>query len=107
MPVFSQQVKEVKKRGKRGIPQEVIDEYMKYIEDLKKENTGRLEFGKAENINLARKSLKEAGIQLKRQVKIRKPKGEANVLVFERVARKKRAVARKAAQTKSTKSKSR
>lgn len=105
MPVFSQQEKEVKKRGKRGIPQEVVDEYKKYIDDLKKGNTGRLEFGKTENVNLARKALKEAGIQLKRQVKIRKPKGEANVLVFERVARKKRAVARKVAPTKTAKTK--
>lgn len=105
MPVFSQHPKEVKKVGRKGIAQEVVDEYKPYVQELEKGSIGRLEFKKDENINLARKALKEAGIQLKKQVKIRKPRGEDNILLFERATRKRRAAVQKVAPKKEAKPK--
>ena len=55
MPKFSQEPIEVKKPGRpAGIPQEVIDEYKGYIEQIEKGNRGILEFKNGENINQGR-----------------------------------------------------
>lgn len=107
MPVFSQQPKETKKPGRPGIPQEIVDEYKQYVQELEKGSIGRLEFKQDEDITQARKALKEAGIQLKKQVKIRKPRGEDGVLLFERAARKRRAAAQKTAPRKESKPRAR
>ena len=89
MPKFSQEPIEVKKPGRpAGIPQEVIDEYKGYIEQIEKGNRGTLEFKNDENINQARKALVQAGEESKNYVKVRKPRGSENVLQFERITRK-------------------
>jgi len=89
MPKFKQQPIEVKKPGRpKGIPQEVIDEYKPFIEQLEKGNEGTLEFGKNENITQGRKALVEAGIQLKKYVKVRKPRGADNILTFQQITKK-------------------
>ena len=89
MPKFTQQKIEEKKPGKpKGIPQEVIDEYKPYIEQLEKGNEGTLEFTKSENITQGRKALIEAGIQLKKYLKVRKPRGADNILNFQIITKK-------------------
>ena len=89
MPVFKQQSIEKKKPGRpAGIPQEVVDEYKQYIEQLEKGSEGILEFKKDENINQARKALQQAGEELKKYVKVRKQRGSDNALKFQQITRK-------------------
>lgn len=96
MPVFKQAKIEVKKPGRpAGIPQEVVDEYKEYITKLEKGSRGILEFKKDENINQARKALRQAGVELKRYVRVRKPRGSNNVLQFERITGKEWTAAQK------------
>ena len=98
MPKFSQEPIEVKKPGRpAGIPQEVIDEYKGYIEQIEKGNRGTLEFKNDENINQARKALVQAGEESKNYVKVRKPRGAENVLQFERITRKEYVAAKQSA----------
>ena len=90
MPIFSQEKKESKKRGRvaKGIPQEIINEYKEFISKLEKKSVGTLSFKKGENINLARKALIQASVELKKYVRVRKPRGTASVLSFEHISRK-------------------
>ena len=88
MPKFSQEKIPLKQPKQRGIPQEVIDEYKPFIEQLEKGNEGTLEFGKDENIAQGRKALVEAGVQLKKYVKVQKPRGKDNILKFRQITRK-------------------
>ena len=88
MPKFSQKPIEVKKPGKpKGIPQALVDEYKLFVDGLDKGNIGTLEFKKDENINLARKALVQAGEELKKYVRVRKPRGQESVLEFQRITR--------------------
>ena len=106
MPIFKVQPKETKEkkaRKKAGIPQEVIDEYKGYIEQLGKNTVGILEFKKDENITLGRKALNQAGEESKKYVKVRKPRGEENVLQVERITRKEWADAKSKAQARGAK----
>lgn len=104
MPVFRQEAIEVKKPGRpAGIPQEIVDEYKGYIGQLEKGNRGTLEFKKDENINQARKALLQAGVEMKRYVRVRKPRGSANVLQFERISAKQWGAARKMAKARGEK----
>jgi hypothetical protein len=106
MPVFKQEKIEVKKPGRPGgIPQEMVDEYKEYITQLAKGNRGTLEFKKDENVNQARKALLQAGVELKRYVRARKPRGGANVLHFERISAKEWGAARKSAKARGAKMK--
>ena len=94
MPKFSQEpiTKAVKVSG---IPQETVDGYKKFIEQLEKGNVGKLEFDKGEDIALGRRALQEASIQLKKYVKARKVRGSDNVLAFERISKREFDEARK------------
>ena len=106
MPIFRvepKKTKEKKERKKAAIPQEVIDEYKGYIEQLGKNTVGILEFKKDENINLGRKALQQAGEESKKYVKVRKPRGSANVLQVERITRKEWADAKSKAQERGAK----
>ena len=104
MPAFKQQPIEVKKPGRpAGLPQEVVDEYKQYIEQLKKGNEGILEFEKDEDIGVARRALKQAGEELKRYVKVRKEKGSDNVLKFQQITRKEWAAAQEKAKARGAK----
>ena len=87
MPKFIQESLE-KKAAPKALPQEVIDEYKQYIEQLEKGNAGILEFGKDENMAVARKALQEAGVQSKKYVKVQKVRGEDNKLKFWLIAKK-------------------
>jgi hypothetical protein len=88
MPKFTQQQIEKKTAKPKGIPEEVIAEYKKFIEALEKGNEGRLEFKEGENIAQARKALVEAGNQTKKYVRVRKPRGADNVLTFVQISKK-------------------
>lgn len=108
MPVFHQEKIAVKKPGRRGrakavIPQEVIEEYKAYIQQLEKGSRGELEFKKDENINQGRKALLQAGVALKRYVRVRKPRGSTNVLQFEKISAKEWGAAKKAAKARGEK----
>ena len=104
MPVFTQQKKEVKKPGRpAGIPQDIVDEHKEYIGKLGKGSIGVLAFKKDENINQSRKALQQAGVELKKYVKVRKPRGSANVLQFERITAKEWTAAQKAAKARGEK----
>ena len=103
MPIFKIIPKEKKVAKKAGIPQEVIDEYKGYIEQLDTKSTGVLEFKKDENITLGRKALNQAGEESKKYVKVRKPRGEENVLQVERITRKEWADAKSKAQARGAK----
>ena len=87
MPKFTKQKKE-KKQPRGVIPQEVIDEYKGFIEQTDKEDVGTLEFEEGEDIKLGRKALVEAGVQSRKYVKVRKPRGAENSLLFERITKK-------------------
>ena len=94
MPKFTQaaipkKVKAKKKKAaKKGIAQDVVDSYKPFVEQLEKNSIGTLTFGAGENIALGRKALVEAGIQLKKYIKVRKPRGGANILQIERITAK-------------------
>ena len=104
MPVFKQEKIEVKKPGRlAGIPQEVVNESKEYISKLEKGSRGILEFKKGENINQARKALLQAGVELKKYVRVRKPRGSANVLQFERITAKQWGASRKVAKERGAK----
>jgi hypothetical protein len=104
MPIFKVIPKEEKKAAKKaGIPQEVIDEYKGYIEQLDNKTVGILEFKKDENIALGRKALQQAGEESKKYVKVRRPRGEANVLQVERITRKEWVEAKKMAKARGAK----
>ena len=107
MPVFRQQRVEKKEPGKpAGIPQEVIDEYKSYIDQLEKGSQGILTFNQGENIALARRALQQAGEESKKYVKVRKPRGEANVLQFQRITKTEWMAAKKMARDRVAKRKS-
>ena len=88
MPKFKQEPIPTKQPRQKGIPQEVIDEYKPFIEELEKGNVGTLEFGKSENIAQGRKALVEAGIQSKKFIKVRKPRGQDSILTFQQITKK-------------------
>jgi hypothetical protein len=89
MPKFSQSKIEEKKPGRKpAIPQELIDEYKPFIEQLEKGNQGRLEFSAKEDINKSRKALILAGVEIKKYVKARKERGSDNVLLFQVISKK-------------------
>lgn len=101
MPQFKVIAKEVKKAGRKSaISQELIDSYKPYIEKLSRKEVGVLEFGKNEKINIGRKALLAAAEELKKYIKVRKPRGATNVLQFERItaaqAKKKGRISKKA-----------
>ena len=87
MPKFTQESL-YKKAVPKALPQEVIDEYKQYIEQLEKGNAGIVEFGKDENVAVGRKALQEAGIQSKKYVKVQKVRGEDNKLKFWLITKK-------------------
>ena len=88
MPIFRVQSKERKTARQIEIPRELIDEYKGYIEQLEKNTVGILEFGKEENIILGRKALLQAGEEAKKYVKVRKSRGQDDILLVERITRK-------------------
>ena len=88
MPKFTKEKKPEKAGRTPAIPQEMIDEYKGFIEQTDKEEVGTLEFDEGEDIKLGRKALVEAGIQLRKYVKVRKPRGAENSLLFERITKK-------------------
>lgn len=86
MPQFKVIAKEVKKAGRKSaISQELIDSYKPFIEKLGRKEVGILEFGKNEKISIGRKALLAAAEELKKFIKVRKPRGTGNVLQFERI----------------------
>ena len=88
MPKFSQQKIEEKQAKSKGIPNEVIEQYMKFVDQLEKGNEGKLEFEEDENIAQARKALVEAGIHCKKYLKVRKPRGEKDILTYVQISKK-------------------
>ena len=88
MPKFTQESLEQKAVKAAAIPLQMIDEYRQYIEQLEKGNAGILEFGKDENMALARKALQEAGVQSKKYVKVQKVRGQDNKLKFWLITKK-------------------
>lgn len=94
MPKFTQEPIQKAVKAK-GIPQDVIDGYKKFVEGLEKGNVGKLEFGEDEDIKLGRKALLEAGIQLKKYARVMKVRGSDNVLRFVRITKQEFDEARK------------
>lgn len=88
MPKFSQAPIPTKAPRQKGLAQEVIDEYKPFAEQLEKGSEGTLTFTKEENSNQGRKALIEAGLQLKKYIKVRKLRGQDNVLTFVLVTKK-------------------
>jgi nicotinamide mononucleotide adenylyltransferase len=107
MPVFTQQPIEIKQNKPKGIPQETIDEYTEYIGKVRKGNEGLFEFGEDENINVARRALKEAGIQSKKYIRVAKVRGKDNVLKFVRISKEEFDTAQEAAAARGAKLKGR
>jgi hypothetical protein len=103
MPIFKVQSKEKKVARKIEIPQELIDEYKGYIDQLDRNTVGTLEFDKGENIALGRKALQQAGEESKKYVKVRKARGQDAVLQVERITRKEWVEAKKRAKERGAK----
>ena len=100
VPIFTSKPKETKKEGSAaGVAQETIEKYRPFIEELDKNHIGRLELEKDyESLMTVRKALLAAGEQVRRYVKVRKARGEPNVLELERLTRKEYMEGRKATQ---------
>ena len=88
MPKFEQRVIEIKTPTAKALPQELVDEYVGYIEKLEKGNEGLLEFIEGENVAVGRKALLAAGVQSKKYVKVSKVRGVDNVLKFVQMSKK-------------------
>jgi hypothetical protein len=88
MPKFTQSKIEETQAKPKGIPNEVIEQYMEYVKALEKNNEGKLEFEEGENIAQARKALVEAGLHCKKYIKVRKPRGADNILTFVLITKK-------------------
>lgn len=86
MPEFKQ-IPVEQQKAQKGISQEIVDEYKRYIQDLNKGHVGLLEFGKTEDIELARKALEQAGEELRNYVRIRRRRGE-RILQFQRITQR-------------------
>lgn len=87
MPIFTQQKKESKKRGPKAapkIPQELINQAKEYIGQLNRSSIGTLEFKKGENVNLGRKALLQAAVELKKYLRVKRARG-SDILTFERI----------------------
>jgi hypothetical protein len=106
MPKFSQELNQTEAPKKKGLDQAVVDQFKPYIEKLEKNHTGRLEFGKTENIAVGRKALDQAGVELKKYIKVRKPRGSDNVLEFQRITRKEYVASKASAKARGAKLKS-
>ena len=87
MPKFRQIAIAEQKAKQSGVSRQIVDEYKKYVEELKKGNIGILEFTKTENIDLARKALDQAAEELGKHLRIRRKRGE-NALQFQLLTRK-------------------
>ena len=87
MPRFKQIPADQQQSTRGAVPQELVDEYKQYVEQLEKGNVGLLEFNKTENIDQARKALEEAAEQLRKYVKIRRKRGE-NALQFQQITQR-------------------
>ncbi|NKB68655.1 MAG: hypothetical protein GKR89_16450 [Candidatus Latescibacteria bacterium] len=86
MPKFSKE-KKPEKAQKNSISQALVDDYKEYVGEIGKGEIGRLEFAADENMAGGRKALVEAGVQLRRWVKVRKPRDADNVLLVERITK--------------------
>ena len=95
MPVLSQQPIQKAVKKAKGIAAEVVEEYKKHIKELKKGHEGVLHFDVSENIQQGKRALVEAGVALKKFVKVRAVRGEKNVLKFIKVTKKEFEQARK------------
>jgi hypothetical protein len=84
MPIFTQFP--AKDASKRAVPQETIDEYKKFIEDLKEGNVGQLEFPEGEDTKLGKRALQEAGNQLGMHIKVSSARGQKNIVRFKRLS---------------------
>jgi len=89
----------------KGVAQEVVDEYKSFIEDIDKakDQDGILEFSKDENMALGRRALQEAGIQMKKYVKVQKVRKEDNKLKVTRITKKEYDEAREVAEARGAK----
>ncbi len=87
MPKFRQIPVAEQKTRRKGVAPEIVAEYKTYVQQLEKGNIGILEFSKNENVELARKALLEAGVELKKYVKVRRKRGE-NALQFQQVTQR-------------------
>jgi len=87
MPKFRQIPIAEQKTRRKVVPPEIVEEYKAYVQQLEKGNIGILEFSKTENVDLARKALLEAGVELKKYVRVRRKRGE-NALQFQQVTRR-------------------
>lgn len=103
MPKFTQEP--IAKSGPylKAIPEATIKEYQKFIDQLEKGMAGVLEFGKDENLNLARRALQQAGAKGKKYVRVQKVRGEDNKLRFLRITKLEYDEARKIAEARGAK----
>jgi|SaaInl8_200m_RNA_FD_contig_21_2469006_length_375_multi_6_in_0_out_0_1 hypothetical protein len=87
MPRFTQEKIADPKKSAKAIPDEVIDQYVEYIQNLEKGNEGILEFDEGEDVIQARKALVEAGVRCKKYVRVRKPRGDRITLRFRSISK--------------------
>lgn len=79
-PVFKQVKIEKKPAGRpKGIPQEIVDSFKPYVDQLEKGNQGILEFKKDEPVSKARKALIQAATELKAYIKVRRQRSTPNI----------------------------
>ena len=87
MPKFSKE-KKPEKTQKSSTSQALVEEYKAYVGEIGTGEIGRLVFAADENMVGGRKALVEAGVQLRRWVKVRKPRDADNVLLVERITKR-------------------
>lgn len=100
MPKFTQ-ISE--KAAGKALPQNVIDDYKKYIEQLEEGNLGQLDFEEGEDIKLAKSALQAAGAQLEIYLKVSKARGKENILRFKRITEEEHKEAQKVAEARAAK----
>lgn len=102
--LFRKEKIEKKQPGRpKALSQEFVDSFKPHIEDLTKDERGIIELKKDEKIALARKGLQQAAIELKKFLKIRKPRDAGNILHFQRITRKEWLAADKSAKARGAK----
>lgn len=95
-----------KEASKVAVPQEVIEEYKKHIEEIEKQKkgyVGKLELDEGENIKIAKRALKEAANQLSMYVKVQKVRGSDKALRVKLISKEENEEAQKVAEARAAK----
>lgn len=93
MPIkFDFEIRDIPEKtgpGAKAIPEDVIQQFKERLEPLEKGKEGVFKLQDKKELVLARRTIQEAALQLKRfWVKVRKERGTGSVLLVQRVSKR-------------------